>query len=1079
MVALPRGVMAASAGGPRKAQTKYSVDHWGVDQGLLYENLGSMLQSRDGYLWIGADGGVERFDGMKFVVYRMGRTPGLEGDSVRSMQEDSTGALWIGTNRGLARYAHGQFETIFESKTTDYVYALAEDTSTHTMWIGTQRGLRAYRDHRLSAPFDDPLVRRKSIISLLSDSRHRLWIGISGYHGVICYEHGAFRTLATAHTITEHVLSIAETPRGVLWFGTNGDGLVRYDVASGKFTTYGKEEGLAGSAVTALATDANGTLWMAALGLQHLDPETDRIEVVVPVSAPSIRRICCDTEGSVWAASYGDGLMRVRPARYKILDRDGGLPGDFVRSVMQDSNGTIWLSQSGRGAVKIAPDGTITKLIRGDTEVKGDDVLTTWTTRAGDTFLGAQGGLYIWHGGEMRRYPEYRGTRCLFEDSQGRVWFGAYEIGLWCWENGTFTRIALPPELAKTTPCVFAEDRDGALWVGTMNQGLFRVHGSEVTRFTTADVLPNDEIRALYFDRDGNLWVGTKRGLAFLIDGRWYAPAWTRDVVDEHVSGVVEIPNDYLLISTTHGVVRFERKALLDAVRSGQSPTYLPQVTIVEAGRTGSIGAACYPYLWQTSSGEVWIATRKGVAVIDPRKIAVESVVPPVRIEGLTVDGRKMATTGDVEVPAGARQLTIDYSAVTFVRPNRVFFTYQLEGYEDAMVDAGTRRVAFYNSLRPGHYVFRVRSCNSDGVWNNTGATLAFTVLPFFYETWWFAVLAIVVVVAAVIAVFRWRMRVVHRRAEALQAQNAELERRIAERTAELAASLEQLKAAQRDLLESSRLAGMAEVAAGVLHNIGNALNSVNVSADVARNRIRQMKVPSIQRVAQLLSEQGDRLADFITNDPRGRRLPEFLQQMSEHLSAECAMTAQELDALCGGVEHIKTVVAAQQDLTHATEVLEHVAPAELIESALRISAAALARHQVTATRDFQPVPDVQVQRQKTVQILINLINNAKEAMNHTAPADRRLSIAVRAAAGGHIEITVTDNGSGIAPENLTRIFNFGFTTKKNGHGFGLHSSALTAKEMGGELEAFSDGPGRGATFVLRLPAAPSSTKPS
>lgn len=1057
----------------KKAVAKYSVDHWGVDQGLLYENVGSMLQGHDGYLWIGTDGGVERFDGVKFVVYRMGIAPGLVGDSVRSMLQDSSGAIWIGTNRGLSRYADGKFEIVIESKSTSYTYSMCEDAS-KTIWIGTQFGLRTYRNHTLSPPIADPLVAGKSIASVFADSQQRVWIGIGFYNGVVCCENGVYREILLHTTDKVNVLSMAETPHGTLWFGTNGDGLIRYDTSTGTFTQFAGESGLSGKTVTALDVDRDGTLWIGALGLHRFEAETGKIERVHPMSVPSIRRICQDSEGSVWAASYGDGLFRVRPARYKILNSEGGLPGDFVRTLMQGPDGTMWLAQSGQGAVKIAADGSITRVFSGDNDKRGDDVLALWTTRKGVTFIGGQHSLVVSQGTTLEGHPELRAVRSFFEDSHGTVWMGPFEMGLWCWKGGVFSQVALPDALKRCTPDAFAEDADGTLWVGTTTAGLLRIRGTEVTAFDRTTVLPSDEIRAVYLDRERYLWVGTKRGLAVCIDGKWYAPSWLRELVDEHVSGIVEIPNDYLLISTTHGVVRFSRQSLLEPIRAGTVPQFLPQTTIVEAGRIGSIGAACYPYLWKTASGEVWIAARRGAVVIDPRGIGIDTVAPPVRVEQLTADGKDVGTRGDVELAAGTRQLTIEYSAITFVQIQRVFFRYQLEGYETELVEAGPRRVAFYNNLHPGRYVFRVTACNGDGVWNSTGATLTFRVLPFFYQTWWFRTGAALVALAALLGFIRWRLLRIQRRAQELQIQNEALEQRIAERTAELAKSLEQLKATQRELLDSSRLAGMAEVAAGVLHNIGNALNSVNVSADVARNRIRNIKVESIGRVARLLEEQGNRLAEFITQDPRGQRLPEYLRQLNEHFATECKLTAQELDGLCTGVEHMKAIVAAQQELTHATEVLEDVPPPELIEYALQISSAALGRHHVAVTRDFQPVPLIHVQRQKTLQILINLINNAKEAVHDVPIEARKLIVKVRAADDGFVEIAVSDNGAGIPPENLSRIFNFGFTTKKKGHGFGLHSGALTAKEFGGELRVASPGVGRGATFTLRLPPAKS-----
>jgi len=282
----------------------------------------------------------------------------------------------------------------------------------------------------------------------------------------------------------------------------------------------------------------------------------------------------------------------------------------------------------------------------------------------------------------------------------------------------------------------------------------------------------------------------------------------------------------------------------------------------------------------------------------------------------------------------------------------------------------------------------------------------------------------------------------------------------------------ERLRHAQQELIETSRLAGIAEVATGVLHNLGNALNSVNTSAAIATDRLRKSKVPGVSKVAQLLLEQGDRLAEFFATDPRGRQLPGYLEQLAALLQAERSESVRELEAVQNSIDHIKQIVAAQQSYAHVSGIVEVAPPAELVEFALRISEASLARHGVTVVREFSPAPAVKVERHKVLQILINLIRNAKEAINESGRPDKRLVLGVRVSAEGRVQLYVTDNGVGIAPENLTQIFAFGYTTKKTGHGFGLHSSANAAKEMGGSLEARSDGSGQGTTFVLELPPA-------
>lgn len=280
------------------------------------------------------------------------------------------------------------------------------------------------------------------------------------------------------------------------------------------------------------------------------------------------------------------------------------------------------------------------------------------------------------------------------------------------------------------------------------------------------------------------------------------------------------------------------------------------------------------------------------------------------------------------------------------------------------------------------------------------------------------------------------------------------------------------LRETQRELIETSRLAGVAEMATGVLHNIGNALNSVNTSVSVTIERARSSKAPGVGRLAQLIADNGQRLPEFFASDPRARQIPIYLEQLAEQLTQEQRAFLAELDAVRESVDHMIEILAAQQSLARVEGVTEDVPPSELIEYALRISEAALSRHLVTVVRHYSAVPAVRVQRHKALQILVNLIRNAKEAMQETVvPRERFLTLSLDLAPNGNVQIGVTDTGVGIAEENLTRIYGFGFTTKKSGHGFGLHTSALAAKELGGALHAKSDGPGRGATFILELPA--------
>ena len=284
-------------------------------------------------------------------------------------------------------------------------------------------------------------------------------------------------------------------------------------------------------------------------------------------------------------------------------------------------------------------------------------------------------------------------------------------------------------------------------------------------------------------------------------------------------------------------------------------------------------------------------------------------------------------------------------------------------------------------------------------------------------------------------------------------------ERRLAE---------EELARAHNQLMVASRQAGMAEVATNVLHNVGNVLNSVNVSASIVSERIGRSKCSGLARAAALLLEHAPDPTAFLTS-ARGRHLPVYLQELAAELTAERDVAIAELAVLRGNIEHIKEIVAMQQSYARLGGVTDMVDIPTLVEDSLRMNEGAISRHGITLVRDFQKVPLIVADKHKVLQILVNIIRNAKHACDESGGAEKRVTVRVRATERTML-IIVTDSGVGIPPENLECIFRHGFTTRKDGHGFGLHSCALAAKGLGGSLEAESAGAGQGATFTLTLP---------
>lgn len=294
----------------------------------------------------------------------------------------------------------------------------------------------------------------------------------------------------------------------------------------------------------------------------------------------------------------------------------------------------------------------------------------------------------------------------------------------------------------------------------------------------------------------------------------------------------------------------------------------------------------------------------------------------------------------------------------------------------------------------------------------------------------------------------------------------------------ELKRAEQKIETVNRELREASRQAGMAEVATGVLHNVGNVLNSVNVAAGVLFDRLNHSKATGVSKLSKLLTERQEDLGQFLSSDERGRQIPAYLQQLAEHLNAEQAEMRKELNELVLNVEHIKEIVATQQSYARVVGVTESINLPDVMEDAIKIHGGAYERHGIKLIREYDTIPHVTLDKHKVMQILINFLSNAKYACDAGDKEQKTVTVRIKQIAKDRVRLEVEDNGIGIAPDNLKRIFSQGFTTRKGGHGFGLHSGALAAKDLGGEISVESDGLGKGANFVLEIPIVTAAERP-
>jgi signal transduction histidine kinase len=647
-----------------------------------------------------------------------------------------------------------------------------------------------------------------------------------------------------------------------------------------------------------------------------------------------------------------------------------------------------------------------------------------------------------------------------------------------------------------------ASGRDGEIWVACGN-GLFRVKDGGFQQWGSAQGLADPIVQSVCQDSDGVVWAGSLIGIVRLKDNQIRCLSRKDGLFDNNIYSIV--PDDFgsLWVDSCRGLFRVSRSNMNEVADGKASQVecvaYDGPESVKPSDKTTQERVSC-----KTADGRIWFPTANGVVMIDPAHVPTNGIAPPVLIDRVRANGLEMFPSHSLVVPPGNGELEIHFVALSFIAPHNVRFRYLLEGYDQDWVETKDRRAAFYTNLKPGRYNFRVIAANADGVWNQAGDWLKIELRPHYYQTAWFDLLCGGLACAGLLGIYARRVRHLHQKERNLQQTRQRLEAEVQSRTAELAranASLQheveghqraevqlqqrtqslereieegkrmqlEIERAHQELLETSRLAGMTEIATNVLHNVGNVLNSVNVSASLVMDSVQQSKAANLAKISALLQEHEHDLGAYITSDPKGKQVPSYLAKLSDHIQADQRATLKELDSLRKNIEHIKEIVAMQQNYARVAGIKEIVSSPALVEDSLRMNLGALDRHGVEVVRDFQKVPPMIVEKHKILQILINLLRNAKYACDESGRADKRLTVRV-ANGQERLKISVVDNGVGIPPENLTRIFNLGFTTRQNGHGFGLHGGALAAREMGGSLTAQSEGWGKGASFTLELP---------
>lgn len=783
MVLSPSGALALD---PRRNIDEFGLATW--SDSLPQNTVHTIHQTRDGYLWIGTYEGFVRFDGVRFTVFDKRNLPVLKNNGVFGLFEDSRGSLWIATAGGgvvRVKLAGSERYDMENGLAGDIATSIQEDGQGR-VWIATTFGVSRFANGKLEQVATPPnAVPRR----LFKDAAGDIWIGYE--NGVVEHAGVASTTRFGSESGLPHkaILGIAQDLGGTIWVGSSGAGL--YALEGGRFVP--RTDGLmpGDTIVRSLLADRHGALWIGTEGrglVRYWDGRFTALTSRDGLPSDVVRSILEDREGSLWIGTNGGGLAVLREQKFVTYSKENGLSNDNVRCVIEDRPGSFWIGTDGGGLNHLA-DGAMTTFTTKQ-GLPNNYIKALYSDANGDLWIGTTGaGLVRMRDGRFTSFTTRDGlpndiVYAIQRDSAGSLWIGTNGGAARMREERfeVFSGRGLPGSSINS----IAEDSRGTLWFAKA-RGAMRYREGRFEEVTMKDGPVRDAVFSFHEDKEGSLWIGTSGGLLRIRDGLPRRYTRRNGLFDDLVFQVLEDDRGFLWMSSNRGIARVAKRDL-DALDAGTAK----RVSAVSFGRAdGMRSAQCngvsQPAAWRSSSGRLWFATNRGVAVVDPSNNTTNPFPPPVLIERVLVDG--VATNGpkDLTIPPGTDRIEIDYTALSFISPEKVRFRYRLEGRETKWTDAEGRRTAYYSTLPPGHYSFHVVASNNDGVWNETGASIRIRIRPFFYQKLSFRLLAIALVFCFLLLLHRIRLR-------SIEKHRQDLALLVGKRTAELAEANRELE---------------------------------------------------------------------------------------------------------------------------------------------------------------------------------------------------------------------------------------------------------------------------------------------
>ncbi len=1069
---------------PEKALSQYSHDVWNTESGLPQNSVATIVQTRDGYLWFGTQEGLVRFDGVRFTVFDRENTPALRTAEILALCEAPDGTLWIGTRgAGIVGYRGDRF-TIYtgaEGLPDETVRGFLPDSS-GTLWMLTEGGLASLSGGRISSYRDVPALWGTLPRALMEGPGGRLWICTE--KGLVRREGGRFTTFTTADGLcSDSVRGVHPQKDGSLLVVTDG-GL---NLMQGeRFTTLVRES-LDAYPIKSTLLDRSGTLWMATQRglLRYRDGKLERFTTADGLSSDDLTKAFQDRDGNLWLGSLGGGVIRYAGGVFSHLSSDDGLGADQVSAIYEDREGSLWLGSDDGGLHRLK-DGKFT--VYGKPEgLSHDLVWVILEDRAGAVWLGTDNGLNRLAEGRVKSYLQKDGltipiVQALCEDRDGTRWVGTWGGGVYRRAGDRFVPFAPVKEMATDYICQIYQDREGALWIGTWGRGLRRYADGVLTTFTTAQGLSHNKVRVVREDRRGNLWVGTDGGLDLfekgtfrayttreglasnLVDdiyedaegllwictlngglslfqnGRFTSFSSAQGLFSDSVFGVQEDGRGNFWMTSNKGLFTVSRAQLLEIAAGTRKRADCTHFGLADGMRSFECNGSCQPCTARTRDGRLWFGTTRGAVILRPGPVSVNAVPPPVAIERVVADGRRLDASKAGELEASVKEIEFHYTALSLLWPQRIRFKVMLEGYQNEWVDVerGRERIVSYTNLPPGRYTFHVTAANSDGVWNKEGASWSFYLKPHVYQTAWFMLLCVLAAARLAAAAYRLRVR-------SLENRQRELALQVQERTRELEEARLQAEAASL-AREDARLQAEAanraktEFLANMSHELRTPMNAIIGFSEVLEDQYFGALTP----------------------------------KQKEHVS-NILFSARHLLSLINDILDLAKVEAGRMELE-----LNRFMPRELLVAALTMVRERAYKQGVTIEVEAGEGADrpVEADERKIKQVLFNLLSNAIKF----TPPGKSVTLGARVRpphprgdGRPHLLLTVTDTGIGIRPDDLPRLFKpftqleSAYTKRYEGTGLGLALTRKLVELHGGEIRVESTF-GEGSRFTVDIP---------